>query len=79
MVANATSPGIIVGEGDSVYTETEARQRLGLIGAHAWRAAKRRGLKVRRSGKRNFLLGSDIVDFIKSTARLVNEPEAVPA
>jgi hypothetical protein len=77
MVANAKAPGII--EGDILYTETEARERLGLTGAHAWRAAKRRGLVVRRSGKRNYIFGRDILDFVERTATILTQPAAEAA
>jgi hypothetical protein len=55
------SPGII--QPDSIYRIDEACTRLGW-GDHALRAARRRGLKIHRSGKRNYVLGSDLLAFI---------------
>ena len=54
-------PGTI--QPDTLYRFDEAAARLGW-GEHALRAARRRGLKVHRSGKRNFILGSDLLAFI---------------
>jgi hypothetical protein len=48
---------------DSLYRLDEAAARLGW-GDHALRAARRRGLKIHRSGKRNYVLGSDLLVFI---------------
>jgi hypothetical protein len=44
----------------------EAAARLGW-GGHALRAARRRGLKVHRCGKRGYCLGRDLLDFITKT------------
>lgn len=35
------------------------------LGTAAVRAARRSGLKVRRCGRRSFVLGSDLIDHIK--------------
>jgi len=43
----------------------ECRYRLGLgWGGHALRAARRRGLKIHRSGKRGYVTGADLLAFI---------------
>lgn len=52
---------------DELYTLDEASARLGW-GDAARRAARRRGLKVFRSGKRNYVLGSDLLAFITREA-----------
>ena len=48
---------------DTLYRLDEAAARLGW-GDHALRAARRRGLKIHRSGNRNYVLGSDLLAFI---------------
>jgi hypothetical protein len=63
-------PGAVVA--DALYTLPEAAARLGW-GAHAVRAARRRGLKVHRCGRRNYVLGSDLLAFVTgspSTSRV---------
>jgi hypothetical protein len=54
-------PGAIVS--DALYRLDEAAARLGW-GGHALRAARRRGLKVHRCGKRGYVAGRDLLDFI---------------
>jgi hypothetical protein len=54
-------PGTI--QPDTLYRFDEAAARLGW-GEQALRAARRRGLKIHRSGKRNYVLGSDLLAFI---------------
>ena len=54
-------PGAILS--DALYRLDEAAARLGW-GGHALRAARRRGLKVHRSGKRGYVTGRDLLDFI---------------
>jgi hypothetical protein len=41
----------------------EAAARLGW-GGHALRAARRRGLRIHRCGKRGYVAGRDLLDFI---------------
>lgn len=53
---------------DSLYTLAEIQKRLKL-GDHALRQARRRGLKVRRIGRRAYLLGRDIIEFIDKVAK----------
>ena len=57
------APGHITG--DALYTLDEIRERLRL-GDHAMRQARRAGLKVRRIGRRGYVLGSDVIEFIAS-------------
>lgn len=44
----------------------EACGRLFGIGRPAIRAARQQGLKVKRIGKRRFILGKDLIEFIES-------------
>ena len=50
--------------GNSAYTLDEIKKRLGL-GVAAMRTARRRGLKVRRIGRRAFVLGRDILAYLE--------------
>ncbi len=59
-------PGV-VSLGD-LYTIDEARRRLKWTDA-ALRAAKRRGLRVLRSGKRSFVTGAELIRFIAADSR----------
>ncbi len=52
---------------DELYRFDEAAARLGW-GDAALRAARRRGLKIHRAGKRNYVLGSDLLAFITREA-----------
>lgn len=48
---------------DALYTLDELKGRVGWRDA-AFRAACRAGLRTYRSGKRLYVLGSDLIDFI---------------
>ena len=61
-----TVPGLI--EAGAVYTLPEVQQRLQL-GDHALRQARRAGLRVRRVGRRAYVLGSDIIQFIEQSSK----------
>jgi len=54
-------PGAILP--DALYRLDEAAARMGW-GAHALRAARRRGLKVHRCGKRGYIAGRDLLAFV---------------
>ena len=54
-------PGAIVS--DALYRLDEAAARLGW-GGHALRAARRRGLRIHRCGKRGYVAGRDLLAFI---------------
>jgi hypothetical protein len=56
------SPGVIVP--DALYRIDELRARMGWP-ASSYRAACRRGLRVQRSGKRAYVLGSDVIAFVQ--------------
>jgi len=48
-----------------LYTAQEARRRLGL-GEWAWRQFRRAGLNVIRTGNSVFVLGDDLIAFLKT-------------
>jgi hypothetical protein len=54
-------PGSIAS--DALYRLDEAAARLGW-GGHAVRAARRRGLKTHRCGKRVYVTGAALLDFV---------------
>jgi len=54
-------PGAIIP--DAIYRLDELKVRMGWRDA-AFRAAVRAGLKVYRSGKRVYVLGSDLITFV---------------
>jgi hypothetical protein len=54
-------PGAIVA--DALYRLDEAAARMGW-GGHALRAARRRGLKIHRCGKRGYVAGADLLAFV---------------
>ena len=62
MAATTMSAGRI--SANELYTLEELRARLGL-GAAALRTARRRGLKVRRIGRRGYVLGKDIMEYVE--------------
>jgi len=55
---------------DEMLTLDAIKHRLGL-GVHALRSARRNGLKVRRLGRRSYVLGKDLMDYIEKQGRLV--------
>lgn len=61
----ATPAGAITG--DSLYTLAELKLRLGL-GVHAMRTARRHGLRVRRIGRRGYVLGRDLIEYVEKAA-----------
>ena len=54
-------PGAILS--DALYRLDEAAARMGW-GGHALRAARRRGLKIHRCGKRGYIAGRDLIAFV---------------
>jgi len=52
---------------DQVLTLEAVEQELGL-GRHAMREARRKGLKVRRIGRRGYVLGADLIEFIRDNS-----------
>ncbi len=62
MAAATLSAGCIAA--DQLYALEEIRARLGL-GVAALRTARRQGLKVRRIGRRGYLLGRDVMEYVE--------------
>ena len=60
--AKAERPGEV--RADALYTLDEIRHRLGL-GQAALRMARRAGLPVRTIGRRRFVLGKDLIQFVE--------------
>lgn len=67
-MASATSHGEI--RADAAYTIDALEQRFG-IGKGALRQARRQGLPVRRIGRRSYVLGRDVIQWLESTAKVV--------
>ena len=53
---------------DSIYTLDEIELRLGL-GQAAMRTARRAGLKVRKIGRRRYVLGKDLLAYVETTTK----------
>lgn len=68
--SNTSTAGSVAGiiSADSLYTLAEIQERLKL-GPHALRMARRAGLKVRRIGRRGYVLGKDIISFIEASGK----------
>lgn len=60
------APGLIVA--DSLYTLAEIQARLKL-GQYAMRQARRAGLRVRRIGRRTYVLGRDVIQFCETEVK----------
>jgi hypothetical protein len=61
------APGMIFPE--ALYRVDELRARMGWA-TSSYRAACRRGLPVRRSGKRAYVLGADVIAFVANEQRV---------
>ncbi len=59
---NANVPGII--ESTALYRAEEFCRRMGL-GRRAYDLARRRGLPVIKFGKRVYLYGADVIEFMR--------------
>jgi len=55
---------------DCIYTLEDVRAILGL-GAAALRSARRKGLIVRRVGRRSFVLGRDLLAYVEEHGKVV--------
>ena len=53
---------------DSMYTLDEIRERMKL-GTHALRVARRDGLPVRYIGRRGYVLGADLIEYVRGNAK----------
>lgn len=65
----ASPPGGVI-SANAAYSLEQVRQRLGL-GTAALRTARRRGLTVRRVGRRSFILGKDLLQYLEEHATIV--------
>ena len=54
---------------DCLYTLEEIQKRLKL-GQHAMRQAKRKGLVVRMIGRRGYVLGKDMLEYVEQHAKV---------
>ena len=57
-------------QSDTIYPLAIIKARLGL-GSAALRTARRKGLKIRRLGRRSFVLGADVRAYLEEHAKLV--------
>lgn len=58
-----SAPGII--DPSCLYRLDELCARMNWS-RHAWRSARRKGLRVLRSGSRAFVLGADVISFLEA-------------
>lgn len=68
MADTLREPGVI--RADCAYSLEQVKARLGL-GTAAIRTARRKGLTVRRVGRKSFILGADILAYIQEHANIV--------
>ncbi len=68
-MANSSAPGGVI-SADAAYSLDQIKERLGL-GTAALRTARRKGLIVRRIGRRSFVMGRDLLDFLDNQATIV--------
>ena len=59
---HADAPGLVTS--DALYTLAEVQARLKL-GQSAMRQARRAGLKVRKIGRRRYVLGRDLIAYVE--------------
>ncbi len=65
--ATTTKPALPI-RTDEVYTLAEFQRRTGL-GRHGIRAARRRGLPVRRCGRNHYVAGADWAEFLQTAGK----------
>jgi len=68
-------PGAVVA--DALYRLDEAAVRMGW-GEPEIRSARRRGLPVHRSGRRNYVLGKDLLTFVTTNPKAVTTKRRRP-
>ena len=51
--------------GDELYTLREFQRRLGM-GERALRTARRRGLPVHKIGRKKYVIGAEVIDWLKA-------------
>ena len=50
---------------EALYAIEHLKQIMGWS-SHAWRTAKRTGLRVRTAGKRKYVIGRDVISWLES-------------
>lgn len=68
MYASGKDVGVL--HADVAYSLAQVKSRFGL-GTAALRTARRRGLLVRRVGRRSFVLGRDLITYLEQHATVV--------
>jgi len=63
------APGGVI-SGDQAYSLSQVKARIGL-GTAALRTARRKGLIVRRIGRRSFVMGRDLLQYLDDHATIV--------
>ena len=63
-----SDPGVV--KSDDAYTLAQVKFRFGL-GTAALRSARRRGLPVRRMGRKSFILGRDLIEYLGKSATVI--------
>ena len=66
MPSTSQTPGLI--EPETLYELNEAMARTGW-GKTSFRSARRQGLPVKYLGRKAYVLGSDLIDFIQNNGR----------
>lgn len=67
--ATPPAPGGVI-SANAAYSLEQVKARLGL-GTAALRTARRKGLLVRRVGRRSFVLGKDLLAYLEEHATIV--------
>lgn len=62
---------------NAIYRADELKSRMGWSDS-AFRAAKHRGLKVRRDGKRVYVLGNEVIEYLKGRTDAPQPPADNP-
>jgi len=75
MSAVVSDPGVV--KSDAAYSLAEVKSRFHL-GTAALRTARRRGLRVRRIGRRSFILGRDLIEYLDKCATVVPSAGGAP-
>lgn len=57
-----------------MYSLAEAKARMGW-GVHAFRAARRKGLKVLHQGRRGFVMGDELIRHVTENGAATNDTD----
>jgi len=69
-MTNQQPPGGVI-SADHAYSLEQVKSRLGL-GTAAIRTARRKGLIVRKIGRRSFVMGRDLLQYLDEHAKIVS-------